>query len=94
VDKLDLVLLGERVNAAVDAVERMHPEMRLDDVKDFVRVREWKLGMECMLDNLNEKHVYLAKNLYVDLTEIGKVLGMEPHYWESLSVVYYSKDSA
>jgi hypothetical protein len=83
----ELVRMGARVVAVVDAVEKAHPEMYLDTIRRLVDVREWMVGMECLFDNLHEEEFYLATDLYLELVEIGKFLGIESRYWENLKVV-------
>jgi hypothetical protein len=81
-----MVRFGARVSAAMDAIERAHPAMRLDTIRELVRVREWMVGMECLFDNLHEDDLLLATDLYRELVEIGKFLSIEPRCWENLKV--------
>jgi hypothetical protein len=80
----ELIRVGARVSAAVDAVENAHPDMCSDTIRELVSVREWMVGMECLFDNLHEEEICLAADLYLELVELGKLLGIESRYWEGL----------
>ncbi|OAD19605.1 hypothetical protein THIOM_004747 [Candidatus Thiomargarita nelsonii] len=85
--------IRERLQAVVLSVRRVHPDMYLENVFDFVKYGEWKLAVEVLCDNLYEDKRYIPQDTFSDLIAVGKVLSVDSRYWKDINVEQASPES-
>ena len=80
----ELEQFAEAMRAAVEAVTQCHPSLRQDVIDDLLRVREWKVALEILCDNINEDDLRLPKDVRSSLVSVAEKLGVDSRYYECI----------
>jgi hypothetical protein len=73
-----------KLNEALSLVSGVLSETQRDDIRMYIKVGEWKLGLETLCEFLYEEELPLPSRAYELIQELGTVLKLDSNFLEMI----------
>jgi hypothetical protein len=90
---IDYDNLDKKLSHIVDSFKGSWCEVCIKDVSDLIYMREYKIAIELLCENLQEDSVPIPEDVYLSITEVCEIMHVESVYWKNLPSLITDKGS-